>query len=78
MCLIPIPDRGVIHEFQESHHVVEVVQRLADAHEHDIRDLCSRVQLGKQHLIYELRRLKAPDQTAIVDAQKAHPMRQPT
>ena len=46
----------VIHELQKAQHVRAVVQRLADAHENDVGDVLSRIQLGKEHLIKHLRR----------------------
>ena len=47
---------GVIYQFQELQHVVQVVHRLANAHKYDVGDLLTGIQLGKKHLIQHLRR----------------------
>ena len=54
----------VVHQLQKAHHVVVVVQGLADAHEDDVGDGQSGVLLGKHHLIQDLRRLQPPHQAA--------------
>ena len=55
---------GRIDELEEAAHIVIIIQRLADAHEHDVRDGQAGIQLRKQHLIQHFRRLEAADQSA--------------
>ena len=45
---------GAVDQLQEAQHVVHVVQRLADAHEHDVGHGQAAVQLGEKHLIQQL------------------------
>ena len=53
----------VIHQLQKAQHVFHVIQRLTDAHQHDIRYLPPGIQLGKQHLIQHLRGAQIPHLT---------------
>ena len=53
-----------VDELEEAHDVVEVIQRLTDAHEHDVGDRQAGIELGKEHLIDQLRRLEPPDEPA--------------
>ena len=52
---------GVVHQLQEFQHRVQVVQRLADTHQHDVGDGQAGVFLGEQHLVQHLRRGQVPD-----------------
>ena len=61
---MPHPDVhavGVVHQLQEFQHRVQVVQRLADTHQHDVGDGQAGVFLGEQHLVQHLRRGQVPD-----------------
>ena len=51
---------GVVHQGEEPHHRVKVVQGLPDAHEHDVGDGGPAVYLGKQHLVDHLRGGQVP------------------
>ena len=50
----------MIHQLQKLQHIVPIIQRLADAHEHDVGDLPSGVKLRKQHLIQHFRGRQIP------------------
>ena len=50
-----------VDQLQKAQHIVHVVQRLADTHEHDVGDRQAAVQLGKQHLVQQLRWPQVPD-----------------
>ena len=52
---------GAVDQLQKSQHIVHVVQRLADTHEYDVGDRQAAVQLGKQHLVQQLRWPQVPD-----------------
>ena len=41
----------VVYQLQKAHDVVEVIQRLPDAHEDDVGDFFAGIKLGKQHLV---------------------------
>ena len=57
MCRIPMfSPSGWFTSVQEAQHRVKIVQRLADAHQHDVGDGQAGIQLGEQHLIQHLRR----------------------
>ena len=45
-----------VDQFQEFKDIVLIIQRLANAHENDVGDIQSAVQLGKKHLIQYFRR----------------------
>lgn len=45
---------GAVDQLQKAEHRVEVVQRLPNAHEHDVADRGSGVHLGEKHLIQHL------------------------
>ena len=46
----------VVHQLQKPQHVVQIVQRLADAHQNDIGNGQAGVLLGEDHLIQNFRR----------------------
>ena len=52
---------GMVYQPQKFQHVVPVIQGLPDAHEHDVGYLPPGVQLGKQHLVQQLRGPQVPD-----------------
>ena len=61
---VPHPDvqpLGVVHQRQKPQHGIHVVQRLSNAHQHDIGDLPAGIQLGEQHLIQHLRGSQVTD-----------------
>ena len=45
----------VVHQLKKAADVVAVIERLADAHEHDVGDLAPGIELRKEHLIEHLR-----------------------
>ena len=45
-----------VDQFQEFKDIVLIIQRLANAHENDVGDIQSAVQLGEKHLIQYFRR----------------------
>ena len=45
-----------VDQFQKFKDIVLIIQRLANAHENDVGDIQSAVQLGKKHLIQYFRR----------------------
>ena len=42
---------GVIDELQKPQHIRPVVERLADAHEHNVGDLPPGIELRKEHVV---------------------------
>ena len=52
---------GMIHQFQELEHRIQIVHGLADPHEHDVGDLQPGIQLGKEHLIQHFGRGQIAD-----------------
>ena len=42
---------GVIHKLQKAHHIVKIIQRLTDTHQHNVRDGKAGFHLGKEHLV---------------------------
>ena len=44
----------MVDKFQKPQHILPVIQRLTNAHQHNIGDLPSGIQLRKQHLIEHL------------------------
>ena len=53
-----------VHKLQKTQHILVVVQRFSDAHQHNVGDLQAGIQLGKQHLVQHLTGRKAPYQAA--------------
>ena len=53
-----------VDKLEKAHDIVEVIQRLTDAHQHNIGDRQAGIQLGKEHLVEKLRRLESADKTA--------------
>ena len=53
-----------VHQLQKTKHPVQIVQGLADAHEHNVGNGQAGVQLRKQHLIQHFRRPQAAHQPA--------------
>ena len=56
---VPHPDVhavGMVDKLQKSHHIRAVIERLADAHEHDVGNFLPRIELRKEHLIEHFRR----------------------
>ena len=54
----------VVDQFEKAHDIVKIIERLADAHEDDVRDLAAGLPLGIEHLVEHFRRLEVADQTA--------------
>ena len=52
---------GMVHQFQELEHRIQIVHGLTDAHEHDVGDLQPGIQLGKEHLIQHFGRGQIAD-----------------
>ena len=51
---------GMIHQLQKPQHIGHVVQRLADAHQHNVGHRPAGIQLGEHHLIQHFRRPQIP------------------
>ena len=54
---------NAVHQLQKPHHVIKVIQRFSNAHEHDVRHRQAGIHLGKQHLVQHFKRLQPPYQT---------------
>lgn len=55
---------GAVDKLEKANDIVEVIQRLADAHQNDVRDLHPGIKLRKKHLIEQLRRREPPHKAA--------------
>ena len=53
-----------VHQLQEAHHIVEIVQRLSNAHEYNVRNGLTGIHLGKEHLVQHLKGLQAAHQAS--------------
>ena len=53
-----------VHQLQKAHHIVKIVQRLADAHQHDVGNGQAGVHLCKQHLVQHFIGFQPPHQSA--------------
>ena len=53
-----------VHQLQKAHHIIKIVQRLADAHEHHPGHRQAGVDLGMEDLVEHFVGLQPPDQTA--------------
>ena len=53
-----------VHQLQKAHHIVKIVQRLANAHQHDVGNGQARVHLREQHLVQHFIGLQPPHQSA--------------
>ena len=54
----------VVDEFQKPHDGIEIIQRLADAHQYDVRNRKAGFLFGKQHLVQHFRWRKIPHKPA--------------
>ena len=52
----------VADQTQEADHIIQIIQRLSDAHQHDIRDFDIVFQFCEQHLIQHFTRRQRADQ----------------
>ena len=55
---------GAVDQLQKPHDVVKIIQRLSDAHEHDVRNGHAGIHLGKEHLVQHFVGLQPPHQAA--------------
>ena len=53
-----------VHQLQEAHHIVKIVQRLSNAHEYNVRNGLTGIHLGKEHLVQHLKGLQAAHQAS--------------
>ena len=55
---------GAVHQLQKTHDVVKIIQRLPNAHEHNVGNGLAGIHLSKQHLIQHFKGLQLPHQAA--------------
>ena len=61
---MPHPDvqsKGMVHQLQKFQHIIQIIHRLSDAHQHDVGHAQAAVRPGKQHLLQHLPRRQVPD-----------------
>ena len=51
-----------VHQLQKPQHIVKIVQRLSDAHKHNVRYRQAGINLGEEHLVQHFVGLQPPHQ----------------
>ena len=53
-----------VDQFQKAKHIVKIIQRFTDTHQHDVIDGKARIKLGEQYLIQHFKGLQFSNQAA--------------
>ena len=59
-----VAPRRMVDKLQKAHNGIKIIQRLADAHQYNVRNRQTGFLFGKQHLVKHFRRREIPDKPA--------------